>query len=161
MTKKQNEMLQFLSKFKSCTEEQLIFFTEGTQQDINYLLTSNLLVKDEKTKLLYLRVKRKIDVRTSVALDVIKEIKNEIKEFGYSRNFPVIFSATTTDNQICDIAVVRHIEQESVFKKLKDYSDADKIIIVIENDEYDRNIINTTKEVLICKYPIKIIDKIN
>ena len=129
MTKKQNEMLQFLSKFKSCTEEQLIFFTEGTQQDINYLLTSNLLVKDEKTKLLYLRVKRKIDVRTSVALDVIKEIKNEIKEFGY--------------------------------KKLKDYSDADKIIIVIENDEYDRSIINTTKEVLICKYPIKIIDKIN
>lgn len=161
MTKKQNEMLQFLSKFKSCTEEQLIFFTGGTRQDINYLLTMNLLIKDEKTKLLYLKVKRKIDVRTSVALDVIKEIKNEIKEFGYSKNFPVIFSAITVDNKICDIVVVRHIEQESVFKKLKDYSNADKIIIVLENDKYDRSIINTTKEVLICKYPIKIIDKIN
>lgn len=161
MTKKQNEMLQFLSKFKSCTEEQLIFFTEGTKQDINYLITSNLIVKDEKTKLLYLKVKRKIDIRTVVALDVIREIKNDIKEFGYSRNYPVIFSAVTIENKSCDIAVIRHIEQETVFNKLKDYSEADKIIIVLENDEYNRNMINTTKEVLICTYPIKIIDKIN
>ena len=161
MTKKQNEMLQFLSKFKSCTEEQLIFFTNGTMQDINYLLTSNLIVKDERTKLLYLKVKRKVDVRTSVALDVIKEIKNNIKDFGYSRNFPVIFNAVTNENKTCDIAVIRHIEQETVFKKLKEYSNADKIIIVLENSEYNKSIINTKKEVLICTYPIKIIDKIN
>ncbi len=161
MNKKQNEMLQFLSKFKSCTEEQLIFFTNGTMQDINYLLTSNLIVKDERTKLLYLKVKRKVDVRTSVALDVIKEIKNDIKDFGYSRNFPVIFNAVTNENKTCDIAVIRHIEQETVFKKLKEYSNADKIIIVLENSEYNKSIINTKKEVLICTYPIKIIDKIN
>ena len=161
MNKKQNEMLQFLSKFKSCTEEQLIFFTNGTMQDINYLLTSNLIIKDEKTKLLYLKVKRKVDVRTSVALDVIKEIKNDIKDFGYSRNFPVIFNAVTNENKTCDIAVIRHIEQETVFKKLKEYSNADKIIIVLENSEYNKSIINTKKEVLICTYPIKIIDKIN
>ena len=161
MNKKQNEMLQFLSKFKSCTEEQLIFFTNGTMQDINYLLTSNLIVKDERTKLLYLKVKRKVDVRTSVALDVIKEIKNNIKDFGYSRNFPVIFNAVTNENKTCDIAVIRHIEQETVFKKLKEYSNADKIIIVLENSEYNKSIINTKKEVLICTYPIKIIDKIN
>ena len=161
MTKKQNEMLQFLSKFKSCTEEQLIFFTGGMMQDINYLMTYNFILKDEKTKLLCLKIKKKIDVRTAAALDVFKFIKNDLKDFGYSRNFPIIFSAITLDNQTCDIAVIRHIEQEAVFKKLQDYSNADKIIIVLENKDYDRTMINTTKEVLICTYPIEIIDKIN
>ncbi len=160
MTKNQNNVMQFLSKFKSCTQEQLIEFTGCSSQDISYLIASNFIVLDDKTKLLHHKIK-KVDVRTAVALDVIKLIKNEIKDCGYSKNFPVIFTTVTTDNQICDIAVVRKIEQETVFKRLKDYSRADKIIIVLENEEYDKSLINSTKEVLICKYPIQIIDKIN
>ncbi len=160
MTKNQNNVMQFLSKFKSCTQEQLIKFTGCSSQDISYLIASNFIVLDDKTKLLHHKIK-KVDVRTAVALDVIKLIKNEIKDCGYSKNFPVIFTTVTTDNQICDIAVVRKIEQETVFKRLKDYSRADKIIIVLENEEYDKSLINSTKEVLICKYPIQIIDKIN
>lgn len=160
MTKNQNNVMQFLSKFKSCTQEQLIEFTGCSSQDISYLIASNFIVLDDKTKLLHHKIK-KVDVRTAVALDVIRLIKNEIKDCGYSKNFPVIFTTVTTDNQICDIAVVRKIEQETVFKRLKDYSKADKIIIVLENEEYDKNLINSTKEVLICKYPIQIIDKIN
>ncbi len=160
MTKNQNNVMQFLSKFKSCTQEQLIEFTGCSSQDISYLIASNFIVLDDKTKLLHHKIK-KVDVRTAVALDVIRLIKNEIKDCGYSKNFPVIFTTVTTDNQICDIAVVRKIEQETVFKRLKDYSKADKIIIVLENEEYDKNLINFTKEVLICKYPIQIIDKIN
>lgn len=160
MTKVQNNILQFLSKFKSCSEEQLIYFTNCTTKDIKYLISSNLIIKDERTKLLYLKMK-KVDVRTAVALDVLKLIKDQIKDCGYSKNFPVIFTVVTTENQICDIAVVRAIEQEMFFKKLKDYSRADKAIIVLENINYNKSLINTTKEVLICKYPIKIIDKIN
>lgn len=160
MTKNQNNVMQFLSKFKSCTQEQLIEFTGCSSQDISYLIASNFIVLDDKTKLLHHKIK-KVDVRTAVALDVIRLIKNEIKDCGYSKNFPIIFTTVTTDNQICDIAVVRKIEQETVFKRLKDYSKADKIIIVLENEEYDKNLINSTKEVLICKYPIQIIDKIN
>ncbi len=160
MTKNQNNVMQFLSKFKSCSQEQLIYFTGCSVQDINYLIASNFIVLDERTKLLHHKMK-KVDVRTAVALDVVKLIKNDIKECGYSRNFPVIFSIITIDNVICDIAVVRAIEQETVFKKLKDYSRADKIIIVLENENYNKSLINTTKEVLICKYPIEIIDKIN
>lgn len=160
MTKNQNNVMQFLSKFKSCTQEQLIEFTGCPSQDISYLIASNFIVLDDKTKLLHHKIK-KVDVRTAVALDVIRLIKNEIKDCGYSKNFPIIFTTVTTDNQICDIAVVRKIEQETVFKRLKDYSKADKIIIVLENEEYDKNLINSTKEVLICKYPIQIIDKIN
>lgn len=160
MTKTQNNIMQFLSKFKSCSQEQLIFFTGCSIQDINYLISSNFIVRDLKTNLLHHKMK-KVDVRTAVALDVVKIIKNEIKDFGYSRNFPVIFSMITLENKTCDIAVVRKIEQEIVFKKLMEYSNADKIIIVLESDNYDKRLINTKKEVLICKYPIEIIDKIN
>ena len=160
MTKNQNNVMQFLSKFKSCSQEQLIFFTGCTIQDINYLISSNFIVRDLKTNLLHHKMK-KVDVRTAVALDVIKIIKDEIKNFDYSRNFPVIFNTITLENKTCDIAVVRKIEQETVFKKIMDYSRADKIIIVLENDNYDKRLINTTKEVLICRYPIEIIDKIN
>lgn len=160
MTKNQNAIMQFLSKFKSCSREQLINFTKCSMQDINYLIASNFIVLDDKTKLLHHKMK-KVDVRTAVALDVVKLIKNDVKDCGYSRNFPVIFSVVTKDNLVCDIAVVRAIEQETVFKRLKDYSKADKIIIVLENENYNKSLINTTKEVLICKYPIEIIDKIN
>lgn len=160
MTKVQNNILQFLSKFKSCSEEQLIFFTNCTIQDIQYLISSNLILKDERTKLLYLKM-RKVDVRTAVALDVVKLIKNDIIDIGYSKRFPVIFTIVTNEQMVCDIAVIRNIEQDTVFKKLRDYSNADKIILVLENEQYNKELINTNKEVLICSYPIKIIDKIN
>ena len=160
MNKNQNEILQFLSKFKSCTENQLLFFTKCTIQDINYLLNSNLIVKDEKTKIFHLKMK-KLDVRTAVALDVVIKAYKEIKEFRYSKNFPVIFNTITNENKTCDIAVVRNIEQETIFEKLENYSKADMIIIVLENADYNRDLIKTDKEVLICKYPVEIIDKIN
>lgn len=161
MTKIQNDILQFLSTFKSCNEEQLKFFTKCTIQDINFLVHTNLIVKDEKTRLLYLKIRRKADVRTAVALDVVKAFYKDIKSIGYSRYFPVIFSLITNDNVYCDIAVVRNIEQDAVFKRLNEYSNADKIILVLENDKYNKKLLNTNKEVLICTYPIAIIDKIN
>ena len=47
MTKKQNEILQFLSKFKSASIDQLEFFTKCSVQDINYLISEGLILKDE------------------------------------------------------------------------------------------------------------------
>jgi hypothetical protein len=160
MIKKQNEILQFLSKYKSCTVNQLIFFTKCSMEDIKYMINSNYIVKDEKTGLLRHKLKQ-LDIRTAIALDVIKDIQNNIKDCVYSKNFPVILTVITNENTTCDIAVVRHIEQETVFTKIEKYSKADKIIVVLENEEYDRTMVNTRKEVLICTYPIKIIDKIN
>ena len=160
MIKKQNEILKFLSKYKSCSVEQLMFFTKCTIQDINYMITSNFIIKDEKTGLLHHKL-RHLDVRTSVALDVIKNICNNIKECQYSKNFPVILTVTTNENTTCDIAVVRHIEQDMVFQKIDQYSKADKLIIVLENEDFNKDKINTSKEVLLCTYPINIIKKIN
>ena len=48
MTKTQNSVLQFLSKFKSCSEEQLIYFTNCSIQDIQYLILSNLIIKKQQ-----------------------------------------------------------------------------------------------------------------
>ncbi len=160
MNKQQSDILQFLSKYKSCTEEQLAFFTKCSKQDINYMLSSNFIVKDEKTKLLHHKLKR-VDTRTAVALDVVKINCKEIREISYSKNFPVIFTIVTVDNKTCDIAVVRSVEQDTVFKKINNYSKADKLILVLENEQYNKSLINTNKEVLICKYPIQIIDKVN
>ena len=63
MTKTQNNIMQFLSKFKSCSQEQLIFFTGCSIQDINYLISSNFIVRDLKTNLLHHKMK-KVDVRS-------------------------------------------------------------------------------------------------
>ena len=161
MTKTQNNVLEFLGKYKSATDKQLKFFTNCSIQDINYLTSLSYIKKDARTNLYYHKTK-KLDVRTAVALDVIVQIKNEIKDFEYSRNYPVIFSCITNDNKTCDIAVVRKVEQKRVFTELEQtYSRADKIIIVLENDDYDKKLVKSRKEVLICKYPIEIIDKIN
>lgn len=160
MIKTHNEILKFLSKYKSCSIEQLMFFTKCTIQDVHYMINSNFIVKDEKTGLLHHKL-RPLDIRTSVALDVIRSIFNNIKECRHSKNFPVILTVTTNANTTCDIAVVRHIEQDVVFQKIDQYSKADKLIIVLENENYNKNKINTRKEVLICTYPINIIGKIN
>lgn len=160
MTKEENDAIRFLSKYKSCTQEQLIFFTGCSVQDINRLIKSNLVVKDVKSQLLYLKLK-KVDVRTAVALDVLMAINGQIRTCNYSKRFPVIFTVLTNDNKTVDIAVVRNIEQPMVFRRIDDYSKADKLIIVIEKNDYDKEQLNTKKEVLLCSYPIKIIDKIN
>ena len=106
-------------------------------------------------------MRKRPDVRTAVALDVVKAIKDEVLSIQYSNKYPIIFNVVTHDRVYCDIAVVRSLEQDSFFKKLRDYPVADKIVIVLESEQYNRRLINTNKEVLICTYPIKIIDKFN
>ena len=161
MTKNQERILEFLRKFKSCTEEQLILFVKCTIQDIKYLININLIVKDDKTGLLKLRITKNFDLKTCIALDVVKYIEKYIKEIEYSKNYPVIFNIITDCNEICDIAVVRNIEQVSFFTRLNDYTNADILIAVLENNKYDRRQINFKNQIIICTYPIQIIDKIN
>ena len=108
-----------------------------------------------------LKITKNFDLKTCIALDVVKYIKKYIKEIEYSKNYPVIFNIITDCNEICDIAVVRNIEQVSFFTKLNDYTNADILIVVLENNKYDRRQINFKNQIIICTYPIQIIDKIN
>lgn len=159
MTKKQNEVLQFLLVFNTATVKQLIQLTNCTVQDINYLLSNKLIEKDKKTNFIYHRI-RGFDVKVMVALDIICKYKKDIQKYSKGR-FPSIINFTVDDTTY-DIIVARTIEQESILQKLDEKSFADKVILVIENKEmYNVADINTNRECLICTYPLQIIAKVN
>ncbi len=159
MNKKQNEVIQFLLKFKTATENQLIKLTNCSNQDINYLLTNKLIIKDKETGLIYHKL-RGLDIKFMVALDLICKYQKDLQMYEKGK-FPVIISFIV-ENISYDIIVARLIEQKRIFEMLDEVSSSDKIILVIENKEmYNIEDIKTNRECLICEYPLKIIGKIN
>lgn len=159
MNKKQNEVLQFLLSFKTATEEQLIKLTNCSMQDINYLLTNKLILKDKSTNLIYHKL-RGLDVKFMVALDVICKYRLDLQNYSKAK-FPVIITFMI-ENITYDVIVAKAIEQNRIFEILDDISSSDRIILVIENkEEYDISKIKTNRECLICTYPLKIIGKVN
>lgn len=159
MNKKQNEVIQFLLKFKTATENQLIKLTNCSNQDIKYLLTNKLIIKDKETGLIYHKL-RGLDIKFMVALDLICKYQKDLQMYEKGK-FPVIISFIV-ENISYDIIVARLIEQKRIFEMLDEVSSSDKIILVIENKEmYNIEDIKTNRECLICEYPLKIIGKIN
>lgn len=159
MNKKQNEVLQFLLSFKTATEEQLIKLTNCSMQDINYLLTNKLILKDKNTNLIYHKL-RGLDVKFMVALDVICKYKSNLENYAKAK-FPVIITFMI-EKITYDVIVAKAIEQDRIFETLDDISFSDRIILVIENKgKYDISKIKTNRECLICTYPLKIIGKVN
>lgn len=159
MNKKQNEVLQFLLNFKTASEEQLIKLTNCSVQDINYLLTNKLILKDKDTNLIYHKL-RGLDVKFMVALDVICKYQSCLQNYAKAK-FPVILTFIV-ENISYDVIVAKAIEQERIFEMLDDISSSDRIILIIENKEmYDIAEIKTNRECLICEYPLKVIGKVN
>ena len=159
MNKKQNEVIQFLLKFKTATENQLIKLTNCSNQDIKYLLTNKLIIKDKETGLIYHKL-RGLDIKFMVALDLICKYQKDLQMYDKGK-FPVIISFIV-ENISYDIIVARLIEQKRIFEMLDEVSSSDKIILVIENKElYNIEDIRTNRECLICEYPLKVIGKIN
>ena len=159
MNKKQNEVLQFLLTFKTATEEQLIKLTNCSIQDINYLLTNKLIMKDKDTNMIYHKLKG-LDVKFMVALDIICKYKPDIQSYGKAK-FPVIVTFSI-QNITYDVIIAKTIEQKRIFEMVDEVSFSDRIIFVIENKEvYDISEIKTSRECLICTYPLKIIGKVN
>lgn len=159
MTKKQNEVMQFMLNFKTATEEQIIKLTKCNVQDISYLLSNQLIIKDKETGLIYHKI-RGIDVKFMIALDVICMYKEELQSYNKSK-FPVIISFVAYDVSY-DIIVSKEIEQKRICELLDEISFSDRIILIIENKEtLDVSYINTNREILICTYPLEIIKKVN
>ena len=159
MTKKQNEILQFLLKFQTSREDQLIELLNCTKGDIDYLLSNKLIIIDAQTSLLYHKLKG-LDIKFMIALDVICRYKKIILNYEKAK-FPIIISFIS-ENTTFDIIVAKTIEQSRIFEMLDKISFSDKIIIIIENKEMcDISKINTDREVLICTYPLKVIAKVN
>lgn len=159
MTKKQNEIMQFILNYKTATEEQIIKLTSCNMQDISYLLSNQLIIKDKETGLIYHKI-RGIDVKFMVALDVVCMYKEDLQTY-YKAKFPVIISFVAYDVSY-DIIVSKEIEQKRICELLDEISFSDKIILIIENKEtLNVSDINTNREILICTYPLKIIKKVN
>lgn len=128
-------------------------------QDINYLLTNKLIIKDKETGLIYHKL-RGLDIKFMVALDLICKYQKDLQMYDKGK-FPVIISFVV-ENITYDIIVARLIEQKRIFEMLDEVSVSDKIILVIENKEmYNIEDIRTNRECLICEYPLKVIGKVN
>lgn len=159
MTKKQSEVMQFILNYKTATEEQIIKLTDCSKQDISYLLTNKLILKDRDSGLIYHKIKG-IDVKFMIALDVICMYKKDLQSYSKGK-FPVIISFIV-DNITYDIIVSKAIEQKRICELLDEISFSDKIMLIIENKEtLNVSNINTNRECLICTYPLEIIKKVN
>lgn len=159
MTKKQSEVMQFILNFKTATEEQIIKLTGCSTQDISYLLTNKLILKDRESGLIYHKI-RGIDVKFMIALDLICIYQKDLQSYSKGK-FPVIISFIAY-NTSYDIIVAKKIEQNRICEMLDEISFSDKIILVIENKEtLDVSYIKTDRECLICIYPLQIIKKVN
>lgn len=159
MNKKQNEVLQFLLSFKTATENQIIKLTNCSTEDINYLLTNKLILKDKNTNMIYHKL-RGLDIKFMIALDVVCKYQSNIQSFLKGK-FPVIITFVI-ENITYDVIVAKTIEQKRIFEMLDEVSHSDRIILIIENKEkYDISDIRTSRECLICSYPLKVIGKVN
>ncbi len=159
MNKKQNEIIQFLLEIICCKENQLINFLDCSKEDVKMLLNNKIIVK--KDGIIYSKIReRVIDVRYCIATEILIKYKNSIKEYKKGK-YPVLLSFIA-NNTRCDIIIAKKIEQETILKNLDEMSNGEKVIIVLEDvNEYDKELITSTKKCLICKYPLEIIDKIN
>lgn len=159
MNKKQNEIIQFLLKVICCKENQLIDFLDCSKEDINVLLNSKIIIK--KDGIIYSKIReRMIDVRYCIAIEILIKYKDNIKEYKKEK-YPVLLSFIA-NNIKYDIIIAKKIEQKTILKNLDEMTNGEKVIIVLEDvNEYDRELITSTKKCLICKYPLEIIDKIN
>jgi len=158
LNKKQSEIMQFLLKVDCCKEEQLINFLDCSKEDIVYLLNNKLILK--KDDLIFSKLREKVyDIRYCIATEVLNLYKEKIQSIKKGK-YPVLVEFIV-DGISCDVIVAKNIEQESIFRDLYKLSNADTIIMVLENPCYNRELIKTKKECLICKYPLEIIDKFN
>lgn len=159
MNKKQNEVLQFLLNYKTAREDQIIQLTKCTKNDLDYLLSNKLIIKNNEPEVYYHKL-RGLDIKFVVALDVVCKCEKNITDFHKGR-FPVIISFMA-ENTTFDVIVAKAIEQTRIFQELDKISFSDKIIIIIENKErYDITEIKTDREVLISAYPLQEIAKVN
>lgn len=159
MNKKQNEIIQFLLKVICCKENQLIDFLDCSKEDIKVLLNNKIIIK--KDGVIYSKIReRMIDVRYCIAIEILIKYKDSIKEYKKEK-YPVLLSFIA-NNIKCDIIIAKKIEQKTILKNLDEMTNGEKVIIVLEDvNEYNRELITSTKKCLICKYPLEIIDKIN
>lgn len=159
MTDMQNKIAKLLWDFHSLKEEQIIKVCNCTQHDIDVLTVKKVLVRDKKTKIVRHKAKG-INKRNIVAFEVVMEYLERNPEI-IKGNFPVNVTLQTKYTSY-DIIFIKEDEVDKLYEEIDTKSNADKIIIIIETNNYVKKKINTKRTCGICTYPpLATVDKLN
>ena len=159
LNEQQKQILKLLWDFNSLGEEHIIKLCKCSENDINFLIARNAIKKERNSKILSYKNKE-INNRNVVAFDVVMQYLKRNPKIKKGK-FPVNV-VMQTEQFDYDIIAVKEIEVETLYEKIDEVSQADRIIIIIESKNYIKRIIKTQRPCLICTYsPLKIVDKIN
>lgn len=150
MSEKHKQIIKLLWDFQSLREEQIIKMCKCNENDINYLIAQNAITRDRDTKILKYKGKE-INSRNIVAFDVVMNYLDRNAKVKKARH-PINVSMTT-DFFTYDIIAIKEAEVDTLFEKLDEISNSEKIIVIIETKQYINRVINTKRPVCICTYP--------
>lgn len=159
MNDKLKQVAKLLWDFQSLREEQVMKICNCTEKDINCLIASKVITKDKNSKILKY-FNKEINNRNIVAFDVVMEYLDRNPVLKKAKH-PINVSMKT-DSYTYDIIAIKEIEADTLFEKLDQISNSDRVIIIIETKEYNKKFINTKRPCYICTYsPLEIVDRIN
>lgn len=159
MNDKLKQVAKLLWDFQSLREEQVMKICNCDEKDINCLIASKVITKDKNSKILKY-FNKEINNRNIVAFDVVMEYLDRNPVLKKAKH-PINVSMKT-DYYTYDIIAIKEIETDTLFEKLDQISNSDRVIIIIETKEYNKKFINTKRPCYICTYsPLEIVDKIN
>ena len=159
MNDKLKQVAKLLWDFQSLREEQVMKICNCDEKDINCLIASKVITKDKNSKILKY-FNKEINNRNIVAFDVVMEYLDRNPVLKKAKH-PINVSMKT-DSYTYDIIAIKEIEVDTLFEKLDQISNSDRVIIIIETKEYNKKFINTKRPCYICTYsPLEIVDRIN
>lgn len=159
MNEKQNKIAKLLWDFQSLREEHIMKICECSKNDIDVLIVNKVLVKDKKTGIIKYRTKE-VNNRNIVAFDVVMEYLDRNPEIKKGK-YPINVSMKTRYIKY-DIIAIKEEEMDNLYENIDSISNADKLIIIIETNNYIKKKINTKRECYICTFPpLEIVDKLN
>ena len=159
MNDKLKQVAKLLWDFQSLREEQVMKICNCDEKDINCLIASKVITKDKNSKILKY-FNKEINNRNIVAFDVVMEYLDRNPVLKKAKH-PINVSMKT-DSYTYDIIAIKEIEVDTLFEKLDQISNSDRVIIIIETKEYNKKFINTNRPCYICTYsPLEIVDRIN
>lgn len=163
MTEKQNKVAKLLWDFESLRENQVLSICQCDRNDIDWLVAKNIICRDKDNKDILYHKLRNIKNRNIVAFDVVLEYLDRCSDIRRGNRHPINVSFNV-QNIKYDIIAIKEIEIEKLYNDIDNISQSNKVIIIIETNNYIPQKINTNRECLICTYSrneIKIVDKLN
>lgn len=159
MSEKKNKIAKLLWDFNSLREDHIMKICGCSKDDIDYLITKKVLERVKNTGIVRHRSKE-VNNRNVVAFDVVMEYLERDPKIEKAK-FPVNVTLKTQYTTY-DIIAIKEQEVENLYENIDTISTADKIIIIIETNNYIKRNINTNRECYICTYPpLEIVDKLN